>query len=56
MHDLTIEDNCISVRCSKKIDVKIIDENEKAIAFLDPSIDFRTHLVIPKDIMKITRS
>ncbi len=46
----TIEDNCIFCKIAqKKIDVKIIDENEKAIAFLDafPLTSGHT-LVIPK--------
>lgn len=46
----TIEDNCIFCKIAqKKIDAKIIDENEEAIAFLDtfPLASGHT-LVIPK--------
>ena len=46
----TIEDNCIFCKIAqKKIDAKIIAENEKAIAFLDafPLTSGHT-LVIPK--------
>ena len=46
----TIEDNCIFCKIAqKKIDAKIIDENENAIAFLDsfPLTSGHT-LVIPK--------